>query len=353
MKIIVTGATGNVGLSVMRRFARDPAVDELIGLSRRPPSTHVDGVAQWIQADITSSDLQPVFAGADVVIHLAWLIQPSRDEAEMWRVNVGGTQRVLAAVSATRVPKVVVASSVGAYSPALSPRPVAEEWPTHGIATSAYSMAKSYVERMVDTFALQSHTHVVRLRPGLIFQREAATEIRRFFAGAFLPGRLLRAIPALPKVHDALFQVVHSDDAAEAYHLAATNDVRGAFNIASAPILSLNDVGDVLGARSFSVPSAVLRGAVHASWMARLHPVSPGWVDLALRAPLMNTDRATAVLGWSPRVAARDVVAELLEGMRVGAGGPTPTLTADSIAERARDIATGHGARYSLDDRTK
>ena len=29
---------------------------------------------------------------------------------------------------------------------------------------------------------------VVRLRPGLIFKREAATEIRRLFAGPWLPG---------------------------------------------------------------------------------------------------------------------------------------------------------------------
>ncbi|MCV4784716.1 hypothetical protein OFM36_35330, partial [Escherichia coli] len=80
---------------------------------------------------------------------------------------------------------------------------------------------------------------VVRLRPGLIFQRQAATEIRRLFVGPFLPPFLAdrRAIPVVPRVKDLVFQAVHADDVAQAYRLAVVRDVRGAFNIAAEPVL--------------------------------------------------------------------------------------------------------------------
>ena len=67
---------------------------------------------------------------------------------------------------------------------------------------------------------------IVRLRPGLIFQRSAATEIRRLFAGPLLPGGLLRAryAPASPAIPRLSFQAVHSDDVADAYRRAVLSD---------------------------------------------------------------------------------------------------------------------------------
>ena len=60
-------------------------------------------------------DLASLFEGADVVIHLAWLIQPSRDEGLTWRVNVEGSRNVLAACAeAARPPVVVIVSSLAA-----------------------------------------------------------------------------------------------------------------------------------------------------------------------------------------------------------------------------------------------
>src|SRR4051794_25038470 len=99
-RVVVTGATGNVGTRVVQALAGDARVDEIVGLARRMPSLSVPKT-RWVQADITSSDLESLFAGADVVIHLAWLIQPSRDHELLHRVNVEGSKRVFdAAVKA-------------------------------------------------------------------------------------------------------------------------------------------------------------------------------------------------------------------------------------------------------------
>ncbi|WP_369028531.1 NAD-dependent epimerase/dehydratase family protein, partial [Nocardia farcinica] len=107
-----------------------------------------------------------LFRGADVVVHLAWLFQPTHRPLDTWRANVGGTARVLEAVAAARVPALVYASSVGAYSPCTDDRPVSESWPTEGWPGAAYMLEKAYVERLLDTFERQQpDCRVVRMRP--------------------------------------------------------------------------------------------------------------------------------------------------------------------------------------------
>src|SRR4051794_16919304 len=114
MRIVVVGATGNVGTSVVRALIPDPQVESIVGVARRlPPDQRIEKV-EWRSADIRSANLVELFRGADAVIHLAWLIQPSRDLAELRSVNVDGSERVFEAVGEAGVPALVYASSVGA-----------------------------------------------------------------------------------------------------------------------------------------------------------------------------------------------------------------------------------------------
>ena len=168
MRVVVTGATGNVGTSVLRALSADPAVTEIVGLARRPPQRSLER-ATFVSADVANHELEPLFRGADVVIHLAWLIQPGRDESVTSRVNITGSQRVFDAVAAAEVPALVYASSVGAYTPGPKDRLVDESWPTEGIPSSFYSRHKAAVERALDRLERDRRTlRVVRLRPGLI-----------------------------------------------------------------------------------------------------------------------------------------------------------------------------------------
>src|ERR1700754_3067446 len=97
MRVVVTGATGNVGTSVGRALGQDARVDEIVGIARRRPAWEAPKT-RWIQADVARDPLD--FAGADAVIHLAWLIQPSRDEKELRAVNVEGSRGVFGAALA-------------------------------------------------------------------------------------------------------------------------------------------------------------------------------------------------------------------------------------------------------------
>ncbi|MEU4571108.1 NAD-dependent epimerase/dehydratase family protein [Nonomuraea sp. ATR24] len=350
MRVVVVGATGNVGTSVIRALEADESVTSIVGVARRLPGWR-PGRTEWVKADVVTSDLAQIFDGAAAVVHLAWLFQPTRDATATWRANVLGSMRVFQAVAQAGVPALVHASSVGAYSPGPKEVRVDETWPTHGYPGAAYGREKAYVERVLDVFEHDNPgVRVVRMRPGFIFQRQAATEQRRLFAGPLLPRRLVRAgrIPFVPDIPGLKMQILHADDAAEAYRLAVTKPVTGAFNLAAEPVLGPAELAELLGARTVPIPAGVARAAVAAGWHLRLIPAAPGLLELALRIPLMNVDRARHVLGWTPRHSAPDAIKALLEGLHDGAGMDTAPLAPDSAPRRLREFATGIGGRSKV-----
>jgi UDP-glucose 4-epimerase len=346
--VVVVGATGNVGSSLVRALSADSDVERITGVARRPPTLQLPKV-RWRAADITADDLVPAFRGADAVVHLAWAIQPSRNESVTERINVAGSRRVFDAVAAAGVPNLVYASSVGAYSPGPRSDPVSEAWATDGISSSFYSRHKAAVERMLDAFeAAAGGPRVVRLRPALTFKRGAATEIRRLFLGPFFPNVVLRRglVPFVPVVDGLAFQAVHTEDVAEAYRLALQSDVHGALNVAAEPVLSMRDVAELLGGRGVRIRASWARRAADLTWRGRLQPTPPGWLDMGMHAPTMSTKRIERELGWRPRRTARRALAELLDGLRRGADDRTPPLSAATSGPlRGREVATGLGAR--------
>jgi nucleoside-diphosphate-sugar epimerase len=335
-RIVVTGATGNVGSSLVRLLAEDPRAGPVEGWARRAPRDWKPAGVSWRQVDLSREhqDLAGLLAGADVVVHLAWRFQPARDPAVTWRTNVLGSLRLFEAVAEAGVPALVHASSVGAYSPGPKDRAVDESWPTHGWPAASYTREKAYLERVLDTFG-ERHPQVrlVRMRPGFCFKKEAASQQRRIFAGRFLPGSLARpgALPALPDLPGLRFQALHTEDAAEAYRLAALGDVWGPFNIAAEPPIDIGVLARLFRSHTVRVPAAAARSALTAAWTLHLAPSPPQLLDAVLRLPLMDTTRARTELGWEPDYTAVEALRELLRGMREGAGFDTPPLVGRTL----------------------
>ncbi|MET7733627.1 SDR family oxidoreductase [Streptomyces sp. NPDC005402] len=329
-RIVVTGATGNVGTSVVRLLSEEPEVGSVRGLARRIPDWS-PARTEWSAVDLSSqrTDLAEEFAGADAVVHLAWAFQPTHDPAVTWRTNVLGSIRVFEAVAAAKVPTLVHASSVGAYSPGPKEHAVDESWPTHGWPDAAYCREKAYLERALDTFE-RDHpaVRVVRMRPAFLFKRESASEQRRIFGGRFLPGQLARPdlLPFLPDIPGLRVQALHTDDAARAYALAVHSDARGAFNLAGEPPVDAELLGGMLDARPVRLPRTAARSAIAAAWGLHLLPASPHLFDAVLRLPLMDCTRARTALGWHPEHTATEVLAEFLHGMQQGAGARTEPM---------------------------
>lgn len=341
MKIVVTGASGNVGTAVLRALREADDVTEVVGLARRTPRS-IPGppydVATWYSVDLGASDeakvsdaLARAMDGADAVIHLAWAIQPNHDRARLRRTNVLGSSRVLAAARAARVDHVVVASSVGAYSPCHDDALHDESWPTKGIPTSEYSVDKADLETLLDEHET-NHPEVLitRLRPALIFQRDAGSEIMRYFFGPWVPASALSGhLPAIAWPRGTRIQALHADDVAQAYLAAVRLRPGGAFNVAADDVLGGTEIAGLLsGGRFKETPAPALRAAISAAWNTRVVPVSPGWLDMAASVALMSSDKARAHLGWQPRYSALETVAEVLDGMVDGAGTESAPLRA-------------------------
>ncbi len=336
MRIVVTGASGNVGSALLRRLARAGEHDVTGVARRRPADVEPFGTARWVLVDLSRDDdldeLAAACAGADAVVHLAWGFQPTHREDYLAELGVGGTRRVIAAATGAGVPHLVHMSSVGAYSPKRDDVPVDETWPTGGVPSSMYSRHKAAAERLLDRLE-STHPEMVvsRLRPGLVGQRNAGSALLRYALPALVPAGVLRAVPLLPLDRGLVVPLVHADDVAEAVVRVLESRAPGAFNLAAPPAITADDIAVVLGARLVPVPAAAVRAAVSLSWHARLQPLDAGWIDLGHAVPLMDTSAAAAELGWSPTHDALSVLAETVEGMRDGASDRSPVLRPRSV----------------------
>jgi UDP-glucose 4-epimerase len=358
MRVVVTGATGNVGSRVVARLASDERVHQIVGVVRRVPDHGWPPKMRWVGCDIGAPSaidaLGEATRNADAVVHCAWQIHPVRDLDRIRRTNVDGSRRVFAAAAASAASTLVYLSSVGTYSPGPKDRQVGEDWAREGIPTSAYSRHKVEAERLLDAVEQTDDApRCVRLRPGLIFQA-AGSEIARYFLGPFVPLSALRRrlLPAIPVFDRLAFQAVHTDDVAAAVLSALfTPTAQGAYNLAARPVIDGDLLATTLGVRPVPTPLPVLRAAVEASYRARLHPTDAGWIDLAAAVPLMATGRAVAELGWRPAHTSTEALLEMLDGMAHGIGGPSPVLREPPGAlgravRAARTVARGGaGAR--------
>lgn len=351
MRIVVFGATGNVGTALLESLETDPAITEVVAVARRRPRATADaaGKVTWQSADIDSDELDPLVSGADVVVHLAWLFQPTHRPDLTWANNVIGTSRLLTAVARTGVSALVYSSSVGAYSPRVDTEPVDESWPTHGTSSAAYAREKAYVERLLDIFEARTDScRVVRMRPAFVFQRRAASQQRRLFGGPLVPGSLVRPelVPVLPVPSGLLLQAVHADDAAEAFRTAVVTDASGPFNLCADQVVRPEDLAELFEARVATVPARLARAAMSAAWRAHAIPAAPELLDAALAVPMLSNEKAKTELGWRPQVSATDALNEVLIGLREGAGHPTPPLDQETGGPlRSGEAATGVGNR--------
>jgi nucleoside-diphosphate-sugar epimerase len=348
-RIVITGASGNVGTALLRRLAEGGTDYEIVGVTRRrPPPEGVYRCVQWHELDLADPGVEiqllNVFRGAQCVIHLAWGFQPTRNTRYLDAVAINGSSAVLSAAHNVKVPQLVHMSSVGTYAPGRYGERVDESWSTDGIRSSAYSRAKSAVEKMLDGYERRNPDGVgiARMRPGFIGQRDAAVGLRRYILPAYVDPRWVRWLRVLPLDRGLTIPMVHADDVADACVRAVERCALGPFNLAAEPPVHRADIARALRALPIHVPASVLGVLADASWRTRLQPIDRGWLDMMFSVPLVDTTRARTVLDWSPGWGSAELLADVIDGFRHDSGTPSPVLQSRSLVEAvARDVTDG------------
>src|SRR5512139_3164443 len=171
LTVAVTGPTGEIGLPAVDALEREPEVERIIGMARRPfdPASYGWVKTEYRQGDVLDRRaVDDLVADADVVVHLAYLIMGSRSESRL--VNLDGTRNVFeATVAADRPKRLVYTSSVAAYGyHPDNPQPLTEGVPTRGSNEHYYSQQKAECEELLRECTAGSDLEVYVLRPCIV-----------------------------------------------------------------------------------------------------------------------------------------------------------------------------------------
>jgi UDP-glucose 4-epimerase len=314
LTVAVTGPTGDIGRALLRALERDARVGSVIGMARREFDPASLGLAKtrYRRGDVLDPEaVRKLVIGADVVVHLAFIILGGSDETR--RVNLEGSRNVFAAAAdASRVRRLVYTSSVAAYGfHGDNPQPLTEDVPVRGTDAFYYSAQKAELEETlratIDGATLDSYV----FRPSIVAGGDAAMLIEQ------IPS-LLRRLPLGPVVPDpgVPFQLVHQDDVARALAAAIGGDgPPGIYNLAGPGELHASDLARALGWPSVPIPGLAASAVAEVTRLP-LVPAKLKWLN-ALRVPvLMDTSAARSHLGWEPRHDAAETLAQTVAHAR-------------------------------------
>lgn len=328
LTVAVTGPTGTFGFGLLPLLQADARIGRVVGIARRSfdPAEHGWTKLQYRRGDVRDQTaLEEAFAGADVVVHLAFLITGSADRARTRAINVDGTLNTFAAAAAAGAGRFVYASSVAAYGFGRdNPAALTEDWPTRPAEHLFYGQEKAEIEALLgEAAATQPQIGVYVLRPPIVLGPNAVGAksvvparieplARRLAALALdLPVPLPVFVPPLP------VQFVHERDVGEALSLCALGaGPPGAYNIAGGGVLTAIDVARELGLLPIAVPRRPVQAAARLLAALPLAPPQVGWAEAICAPVIMDASKARRELGWRPRFTGLEALRDTLRAQR-------------------------------------
>src|SRR3954451_14599360 len=326
--VAITGPTGDIGRSVLRQLEEAPEVDRVIGMARRPFDPGEFGLTktEYRQGDILDEEsLSGLTEGADVLVHLAFIILGGRDETH--RINLEGTRNVFQAATSGDVKRFVYTSSVAAYGfHDDNPQPLTEEVPPKGTDEFYYSAQKAELERELHKMVDGSDVEAYVFRPCVVAGEDALTLVEAMTEQMQLGGRLpqitkfLETVPFLaPVLPDPgnPFQLVHHDDVAEALVAAiGGRGEPGIYNLAGDGTISFGQLASALGWYSVPVPGFAVDMTAEFVSHVPFAPAEFQWINAARVPVVMDTSKAREKLGWEPAYDTESTLADTVAGAR-------------------------------------
>jgi nucleoside-diphosphate-sugar epimerase len=313
LTVAVTGPTGTFGFGLVPMLQAEERIARIVGIARRPfdPLEHGWTKMTYRRGDVRDpAALEEAFAGADVVVHLAFMITGTASRDTIRAINVEGTLNTFRAAAAARVRRFVYASSVAAYGfHPDNPVPLTEDWPVRPAARLFYAQEKAEVERLLgDEAARHPGLGLYLLRPPIVLGPHAVG------AKDLLPGPLMaigrplaglvrRSPLPLPALAPQLpLQVIHEEDVGQAFLRCVVADgPPGAYNIAADGVLTTGQIAREVGLAPVRVPSRPVQAAARAAASLPFLPPMAEWVEAASHPAIMDCAKAKRELGWRPR----------------------------------------------------
>jgi nucleoside-diphosphate-sugar epimerase len=328
LTVAVTGPTGEIGRAFIRSLERSRNVERIVGMARSPFDPADEGwkKTEYRQGDVLDrQSVDALVKGADVVVHLAFIIIGGIDESRA--VNLTGSRNVFEAAAAAKTERLVYASSVAAYGfHKDNPQPLREDVPARGTDAHYYSAQKAEVELLLDETVGPSATGAYVFRPCIVAGPDAPALIDNLPYTQIsdkLPGPVLRLLDGMPILKPVLpdpgvpFQLVHHDDVADAFKAAVLGKGKpGVYNLAAPGQMTVAQLADELGWYSIPVPELAVEAAAELTARLTFLPAQAQWISAFREPVLMDTTKARQVLGWRPKYSALETLREMIVASR-------------------------------------
>lgn len=307
-RVFITGAAGYLGRQLGNRMAA--AGYDVLGVD----ITQAEQVDQPVCFDLRRCDVRDgglVDLMADHrsthVVHLASILQASRDRARDYSIDVGGTQNVLDACLATNVRHLTVTSSGAAYGyHPDNPAWIDEDDPLRGNPEFAYSDHKRQVEELLASYR-EKHPELAQLvlRPGTVLGASTDNQITGLFTG--------RRVLAL-RGSDSPFVLIWDADVLAIIEQGIASDRTGRFNLAGDGAMTLEEIAGRLSKRLVRLPVWLVRAGLQVQrWRGR--PVGPEQVAFLRYRPVLSNRRLRDEFDYTPRTTT-EVLDHFIAGRR-------------------------------------
>ncbi len=329
LTVAITGPTGEIGTSVVAALERAPQVGRILGMARRPFDPRERGWKKVVyrRGDVLDRrKVQRLVDGADVVVHLAFMIMGSARASR--RVNLDGSRHVFEAAAAAGAKRLIYASSVAAYGfHADNPKPLTEDVPARGSSDHYYSAQKAEVEELLADSLHESDTEAYVFRPCIVAGPDAPLLIDSLpytQISERLPGPVLSLLDGVPILRPVLpdpgvpFQLVHHDDVATAIRAGVLGRGRpGAYNLAGVGQLTVPQLARELGWYSIPVPELAVDAVAQMVSRLGFLPAQAQWIAAFREPVIMSTEKARKELRWRPRYDAITTLRETIVASRM------------------------------------
>lgn len=303
MRYLITGGSGFIGTRLVELLSRREDTEKIVIADVVPPKGGYRPKTEFERLDVRDRGAVHAVLGhakPDVLVHLAFILNPSHDEGLMYEVDVNGTHNVLEAAAEVGIGQVLVTTSAVAYGAFPdNPNPITEEHPVRGVARFSYARDKTESDRIVQLWALQ-HQDVITtiVRPCIVF-------------GPNVDNYLVRLWTKQPFAVDAGnldggIQFVHEDDVVEAISRLLLGRHAGQFNLSPDGLMTLRECAEVLGTPIRKMPLRAYRLLGRLFWRLRLSEAPPGQIDFALYPWIVSNEKLKKTLDWTPRYTSRE-----------------------------------------------